>query len=580
MSLCFEELKLLDKQVDQLKEEVLILGHPLGNKVFEYSDDRYNPHLYHLLFNWHPDHFHEDNGVRPSIILGRRGSGKSSYLNNLSHREEVVAIPVKSWDAVDLIEKQVKIILENQNSMDAEKVAHIWHLVFLTLATKVLVRLAPSSKEVSEIVHKIPIKNFAGKAFTVLVKEILEVLKKKYLQSSDTSFDLSTISHSIGLWCNSLSEWESILSDVARNVGKFIVIMIDNPELLEPNADFDWERSYSEASKPRWHTYAGLLTLLAHFNEGKIGVQVRYCVAAEQYYFLQERSSAILKDFSNIQVLHWSSGEILSALAHRYMVYLQLHPENRNDKKYHDLKQVPIYSRNGAFKFFQMVFEEYITNKRNHTEKTVTYLLRHTQLLPRQVILYVNKAIQMALQHSPRYDLTNLDSHFIKHAIVTNEDLCAREIIDSYRPIFPEGRELVDAIDNFPLISQLGELKQKWTDLGAKKVLSKYSGYPGVIVESDRFIRFLLEAGVIGRVQASGEPKNGDYVNAEYEYTLPQRLHVHSYDYIAVHPIFSNHASPQRYTDLDPYKGVYPKGTNLDAAIDKIAIKNKYITGR
>ncbi|MCU7919222.1 MAG: hypothetical protein KZQ95_12825 [Candidatus Thiodiazotropha sp. (ex Epidulcina cf. delphinae)] len=568
-----------DKQVEQLKEEVLTLGHPLGNKVFEYSDDRYDPHLYHLLFNWHPDHFHEDKGIRPSIILGRRGAGKSSYLNNLSHKKDVVAVPVKSWDAVDLIEKQVKLILNNQNSLDAEKVAHIWHLVFLTLATKALVRLAPSSEEIKAIVQNIPIKNFAAKAFIVIAKEMLEVLKNKYLQNNDTSFDLSTISDSIGLWCNSLSEWELILSGAAKNVGKVIIIMIDNPELLEPNADFDWERSYSEASKPRWHTYAGLLTLLAHFNEGKVGIQARYCVAAEQYFFLQERSSAILKDFSNIQVLHWSSGEILSALAHRYMVYLQLHPQNRNDKKYKNLKMVPIYSRNGAFEFFRMVFEEYVTNKREHTEKTITYLLRHTQLLPRQVILYTNKAIQIALQNDPMYDLTHLDSKLLRYAIETNEDLCAREIIDSYRPVFPEGRELMDTIDDIPLISLLEDLKRDWSKLGAKKVLNKYLAFPGVTVEADRFIRFLVEVGVIGRVQSSGDLKNGDYVNAEYEYTLPQRLHVHSNDYIAIHPIFSNHASPQRYSDLDPYKGVYPKGTDLDAAIDKLAIKNKYIWG-
>ena len=103
-----------------------------------------------------------------------------------------------------------------------------------------------------------------------------------------------------------------------------------------------WEESYAESSRARWHAYSGLLTLLAHFNKGKVGIQVRYCVPAEQYFYLQERSSAILKDFANIQLLHWSSGDLLSSVAHRYMVCLQLHKKNRDESRYQELKKIGV----------------------------------------------------------------------------------------------------------------------------------------------------------------------------------------------------------------------------------------------
>jgi hypothetical protein len=577
MSLNYKELELVDRQIKELKEEVLTKSHPLGNKIYEYTDDRYNPHLYQLLFNWHPDHFQEDEGIRPSLIIGRRGSGKSSYLNNLSHKESVIPVPIKSWDAVDLIEKQVKLILENQDTIDSEKVSSIWHLVFLTLATKCLIQKFPENSSLKSIVDNFPVKNIITKGFSLITTEILDVLRKKYISSDKNNFDLSIISESLGLGCESLAEWEKMLSGIARDADKYVIIMIDNPERLEPTIDKEWEKSYADAGKPRWQTYAGLLTLLAHFNEGKVGVQARYCVSAEQYFFLQDRSSAILKDFSNIQILHWSSGEILSALAHRYMVYLQLHPESRDEERYNQLKGIEIYGRKGAFEFFSYVFEENIKNNRGYIENTVPYLLRHTQLLPRQILLYVNEAIRLAITDNPKYDLTFLDSEYIKKAIENNEELCATEIIDSYRSVFPEGKELMGAIGDIPIICTVASLKRNWAKLGAKKILNKYSSFPEVIVESDRFIRFLIEVGIIGRAEALENPSDGAYIKAVYEYTLPQHLHVKSSEMIAIHPIFSNHTSPERYADLDPYKGVYPQGTEPDAPIDKGAIKNKYI---
>lgn len=577
----FKELKLDPDELEELKDEILTKSHPLGNKAFEYTNDRYNPDLYQLLFNWHPDHFHEDKGVRPSIILGRRGSGKSSYLNNLSHKEGVIAIPLNSWDVVDIIERQVGFILDNQLTVDAEKVADIWHLVLLTVATRAALDISPDDEKLQKVLGDLPLSDFANKPYIALTKYILERLCKNYLDSKDTYFDSSLIIQSLGLGCQTLGEWEKVLSSLAKKRAKTFIIMIDNPERLEPTVDRDWGRalgeSYADASKPRWQTYAGLLTLLAHFNEGKVGIQVRYCVSAEQYFFLQDRSSAILKDFSNIQVLHWSSGEILSALAHRYMVYLQLYPNNRSELRYQQLKQIPIYDRKGAFEFFEQVFESQVINNRGHEEDTITYLLRHTQLLPRQILFYVNEAIRLALRANPDYDLTRLSALYLKQAINHHEALCAKEIIDSYRSAFPEGKELINSIDGIRLISTIATIKKDWASLGAKKVINKYSDFPEVTVESDRFIRFLLEVGIVGRTSKAESFGDNGYLNAVFEYNLPQRMHINSEDEVAIHPIFSTHASQNRGAELSTYKGIYPRGTELEYDIDKSAIKAKYI---
>lgn len=581
MSKTYDEIIISKEQYNDLTDEILTRSHPLGNNVYEYTSPRYDSDLYQLLFNWHPDHFVEEPGVRPAIILGRRGAGKSSYLNNLSHKESVLAIAVRSWDVVDLVEKNVKSILQTQDVIDAEKVADIWHLVFLTLATKRAGELEISEPHIKAMLQNFPIKEIATKTVSIVIGEMLDFVKNSFIKNKNTNIDLSTIVSSLGMGHNTLHEWEASLSEFAKQLDSCIIIMIDNPERLDPSPrqgiDQGIEKAYAEISTARWQTYAGLLAQLAHFNEGKVGVQARYCVPAEQYFFLQDRSSARLKDFSSVQVLHWTSGEILSALAHRYMVYLQLYPNNREQSRYDYLLKIPIYTREGAFQFFKSVFESTIVNDRGLREDSVTYLLRHTQLLPRQIIVYVNEAISLALRENDQYNLTSLESRFLKQAIQSNEELCAIEIVDSYSSIFPEGNELMNSIASLPALSTIDEIKSMWSQVGAKKTLNKYAHvYPEVQAESDRFIRFLIEVGVIGRVINDTNGQADGYVNALFEYTMPQKMYLAGSDSVAMHPIFSKNCDKKNYAKLGDNKGVYPKGTE-QGDVDKAPMRLRYV---
>ena len=228
----YQELALSDYDRDELNAEVLSRNHPLGNDVFEYTNDHFNPQLYQLLFNFHPSHFQEDEGVRPAIILGRRGSGKSSYLNNLAHKEHIAAIPVNSWDIVDLIERQVSVILQSQESIDPEKVADIWHLVFLTLIARHIGSMDATRQSVRSLLANFPVRNIVSKSIEVVSTEVLDWLRTKHAENSNHVFNVNTIFYALNLGENSLSGFETALHKIARDCGKCIVLMIDNPEQL------------------------------------------------------------------------------------------------------------------------------------------------------------------------------------------------------------------------------------------------------------------------------------------------------------------------------------------------------------
>lgn len=574
----FKDLELTQEEKNEFLEEVLTKEHFLGHYAYEYTNDRYNPDLYQKLFNWHPEQFHEDEGVRPSIILGRRGSGKSSYLNNLAHKENVIAVAVKSWDAVDIVEDQINEILKRKASIDAEKVADIWHLIFLTLATRELAKHDVQDKGFKEFVKDFPIENVAKISLLTLVSDVMRIFKQKFLDSNSSTFNTTIIFQSMGIGCESLSSWERILSDAAKKIGKYIIVMMDNPEKLDGDDKSMmecWEDAYAESTRARWHAYSGLLTLLAHFNQGKVGIQIRYCVPAEQYFYLQERSSAILKDFANIQLLHWSSGDLLSSVAHRYMVCLQLHERNRDQRTYEKLKAIDIYTRDGAFRFFNEIFDGKVINSRGFEENPVEYLIRHTQLLPRQILIYINSAIQFALNDNREVDLSKLKASYLREAVEKHEGLLAAEIVDSYKSVFPEGRDLLKRIINFPIVSTCKDIQNNWKKYDAKKIQDSYKIFPQVSSGADRFLDFLTETGVVG--VAENYKTHDKYINVEFEYTLPSHLKLQPSDILAVHPIFSGFTSVHSHSSLDSHAGIYPKGTGINDEQDKIMIRNKYI---
>ncbi|MFT5548116.1 MAG: hypothetical protein ACI9CO_000028 [Candidatus Azotimanducaceae bacterium] len=574
----YHEIRIDPDKTKELTDVVLSLQHPLGKFGFEYANAHYDSELYQLLFNWHPDHFHENEGIRPGIILGRRGSGKSSYLNNLARKEHVIPIPVKSWDVVDLVEQQVREILKDQENVDPEKVSEIWHLVFLTLATREAIKHKIVSSKFREILDNFPIKEMASLSITALASNIMAIFGRKYIEKRRETQNISLVLEAMQLGFDSLSQWETFLSDGARKANKYLILMIDNPERLiaqKPTRDEEWDKAYSESSTARWQSYAGLLHLIAHFHESKVGIQIRYCVAAEQYFFLQERSSAILKDFADVRLLHWSSGDLLSSLAHRYMIYLQFHPENRDEDKYQELLNMDIYRREGAQQFFNSIFESEIVNGRLNNENPVDYLLRHTQLLPRQLLVYMNAAMQTALTRNPKTKLTTLRVEDLKYAVEEFEELLATEIIDSFSDSFPEGGNIIDNIQNLPIHDVYKNYKKNWQQFGANKALREYSNFPQVTVDSDRLMKFFTEVGILGRALNTANEEG--YLNVEFEYTLPRRLHANPSDLMAIHPIFSSYTDPQSHSQLDPSKGVYPKGSSLDDLQDKSKIQRKYV---
>ena len=103
---------------------------------------------------------------------------------------------------------------------------------------------------------------------------------------------------------------------------------------------------------------SGLLMSVGSFNITRGAYEVRFCLPGELYFEFTKLSSNMTKDFSQMVVLHWSSGELLSLSAMRYLLYLELYSDEGDKKLIRKLRALNLHVRDDAISFFEMIFPE------------------------------------------------------------------------------------------------------------------------------------------------------------------------------------------------------------------------------
>jgi hypothetical protein len=565
----FDPRRISEKQAEALRSEVLTNNQFLGSSIYDFVFGEYDDDLYYLLFDGHSVRLYETPGQRPSIIIGRRGSGKSTYLNYVAQKRNVIPIKIRIWDFLDVVEGKVKTIIDKQDRISAEQVGDIWKLVLLTVTCTAIKPHIEEEGLLAEYLKALPLKGIFKSSALSLTKSLLGKIQKRYLDS-DEEFDITTAINAISNMDTNLDDLEEAVSETMKATQSTAVVMMDNPERYVPEDTTLDALAMRSMDNSRQRTIAGLLNLLSRVNKGKIGFQARLCMPSEQVFYMRECSDAIKKDFSVAHLLQWTSGDLLSMAAHRYMIFLSTHEEYRDEDSFEKMLAMKIYNREGALAFWRFVLVGSVENDRGRTEEPLTYLVRHTQLLPRQLIDYLNAMISMAIDDG-RSNLTHLDAQYVKKAVGNREWENAAEIVSSYTYCYPEAKEMFGRVlPKLPLVVSAKDIKDKYyLSAGVKGLLHEFSSFPQVSVTKDRFLRFLIEVGCYGRIKSQSEPSPGNegYIVAEYEYTIPGSLGVSDDDMLAMHPIFSGKISGSLLTMVDSHiKGVYPLGTDVEEA--------------
>src|SRR4029079_7318680 len=152
------------------------------------------------------------------------------------------------------------------------------------------------------------------------------------------------------------------------------------------------------------------------------------------------------KSIKNPVYLLWRPKDLLRMISWRFFRYLEanklLRPESKGKIEWENHREV-------MERMWQPYFGLELTNGRGVRERTFAYVLRHTQMRPRQLILLCNAIAKRAIDgvHFPL-----VKEEDIRLAVKDAESDLAGEIINSFSSVYPNVSTIVDALVKLPMV--------------------------------------------------------------------------------------------------------------------------------
>lgn len=474
------------------------------------------------------------DGMRhhPSLIIGRRGSGKTAFLTSihLDPRYKLIvdlSMPDAFTDIVQRVQEAVAkgpIVVENVSTLWNMT---FWHAVFVQLAE--MKRESDELDTVRRYVSGIGLKRIKN-AYNAM-RTVIKVLRDR---GGDGT--VGAIANFVGQWT-----FDGVVFANARDAA--INFMAHNNVrgilLLDSLDDFPLD------DKTTVHALTGLLKCEGSFYFPASPCQLTCCIPAELYHQLLLLSSNPSKDFQSKIFLHWHASELICLAAKRYLNFLKLH----YPQIYSEFSHIDTSKRSQAGALWHSVFPHSIEDTKGLIEDPVAYILRHTQLLPRQLLIYLNAIGSQSLAESG--NPTQFNGKTVLAAVHENADAICHDIFSGFKRVHPGAPDACKrCIPLLPLRFTDGKLHQVYNWKG-KNVEG--------IHEYEDFKDMMKEIGAIGRVVTETER----YIIGRFEYTEPHKLVTSPYDELCLHPVFATryNVKPEKTEKL---RAVYPYGSDVD----------------
>lgn len=438
------------------------------------------------------------------LIIGRRGSGKTALAQYFSFQKLIgnpIYIDVDEPAIYQQVLSDVAARASESREIAIPRLKKVWEYVVWCV-------IFSHTRGVSSVIAKACDETCSTGRVSHLINSVINSILKALSESEDKVID-TLIEQRL-----SDSRVDAAKSEVLKIAArKPIIIAVDTLEKYDIHND------------SLMNAMAALIQCAADFNLNyrDEGIHLKVFMSGEVFPYLEEEVvQNPLKFIKDPVYLLWRPKDLLRLISWRFYNYLQEHNLLREESKreirwdnYHEVLE----------KMWVPYFGEFITNARGLKEQTFPYVLRHTQMRPRQLILLCNAIAKRAVKAS-RFPLFNEAD--IVSAVKEEESRLASEIINSFSSVYPQVSTIVDALMKIPMVFTGNELDKRASQSASEWPVSSYS--------PARFRRLVAELGIVGRVRRRND--EAGYIDADFEYSRRERLPITHRDECVIHPMF------------------------------------------
>ena len=440
---------------------------------------------------------------RTYLIIGRRGSGKTSLAQYFSFQKILknpISIDVDEPEVFQQVLSDIAARASEVREIAIPRLKKVWEYVIWCI-------IFEHTREGSAVIEEACDETCrTGGRVSQLINSMIDSLMVLF---SATGKNIDTRMHQL----LSDERFEAAKAEVLKiAVKRPIIIAIDTLERSDLSND------------ALMNAMAALVQCAADFNLDfrDRNIHLKVFMSGEVFPHLEEDViQNPLKSIKSPVYLFWRPRDLLRLISWRWYNYLRetnlLRDESKGEIHWDNYREV-------LDKMWIPYFGKVITNARGLEEHTFSYVLRHTQMRPRQLILLCNAITERSMK-AERFPQCSEEDILV--AIKDRETKLANEIISSFGTVYPNVSKIVDALIKMPMLFTGNELD--------KRAKQSASHWPPGIYSPDNFRRLVAELGIVGLVRRHNEV---GYIDADFEYSIEERLPITHRDECVIHPMF------------------------------------------
>jgi archaellum biogenesis ATPase FlaH len=435
------------------------------------------------------------------LIIGRRGAGKTALSQFFSFQQlmpNVATIEVDEPAAFQQLMSKIAESAASTREVAIPRLVKIWEFV---IWSTIFWQLQDRDSRIKAAVM------FADRTDQVstFIRQVLKFLVSTFLEADNDLAD----------------ELEDFISNERVQKAKKAVL-----EVVKGNKviiALDTMENYAVRDESMMRSMGALIQCASRFsrNYARHGIYLKVFVMAEIFPHLKEEVSLNPLKFIHDEIyLQWRPKDLMRLISWRYDRYLKQNNLIATTGKvdwdnHHDVLKEK----------WEPYFGSKLQSRQGIIEETFPFVLRHTQLRPRQLIVLCNS---IAAHSQDGETFPKFESDSIIEGIQRAEKRLAEEVMNSYSSVYPGAARIAEALSGLPLIFKGNELDKRAPQTASQWPAGEYSSYA--------FRQFVSELGIVGRVRTVSE-KTG-IVEADFEYAGESRISLLVNDQCVIHPMF------------------------------------------